>query len=162
MVDLLIEDHSELREMVRRVAVERVSKRADDIDRLGEYPHDMFELLRELELFTLPFDKKYGGIGSILGACIAIEELGRICYNTAYLLVVQWVPFGAILAGGSTDQQDKYLPGLADGSLRGAFSTTESQSGSDVSGIRTRAIPVDGGYKTVSYTHLTLPTKRIV
>ena len=58
MVDLLIEDHKELREMVRRVAVERVSKRADDIDRLGEYPHDMFELLRELELFTLPFDKK--------------------------------------------------------------------------------------------------------
>jgi len=85
MVDLLIDDHNELREMVRRVAVERVSKRADDIDRLGEYPHDMFELLRELELFTLPFDKKYGGIGSILGACIAIEELGRICYNTAYL-----------------------------------------------------------------------------
>ena len=68
-----------------------------------------------------PFDKKYGGIGSILGACIAIEELGRICYNTAYLLVVQWVPFGAILAGGSPNQQDKYLPELADGSLRGAF-----------------------------------------
>ena len=58
MVDLFIEDHNELREMVRRVAVERVSKRADDIDRLGEYPQDMFELLRELELFTLPFDKK--------------------------------------------------------------------------------------------------------
>ena len=52
MVDLFIEDHNELREMVRRVAVERVSKRADDIDRLGEYPQDMFELLRELELFT--------------------------------------------------------------------------------------------------------------
>ena len=50
MVDLLIEDHKELREMVRRVAVERVSKRADEIDRLGEYPQDMFELLRELEL----------------------------------------------------------------------------------------------------------------
>ena len=61
MVDLLIDDHNELREMVRRVAVERVSERADDIDRLGEYPHDMFELLCELELFTLPFDKKYGG-----------------------------------------------------------------------------------------------------
>ena len=57
------------------------------------------------------------------------------------------MPFGAILAGGSSEQKDKYLPGLADGSLRGAFSTTESQSGSDVGGIRTRAIPVDGGYK---------------
>ncbi len=74
-------------------------------------------------------------------------DLGRVCYNTAYLLVVQWVPFGAILAGGTAAQQDCYLPGLADGTLRGAFSTTEAQSGSDVAGIRTRAIPVAGGYR---------------
>ena len=44
MVDLLIEDHNELREMVRRVAVERVSKRADDIDRLGEYPLSLIHI----------------------------------------------------------------------------------------------------------------------
>ena len=95
----------------------------------------------------MPFEEKYGGMNSILSACIAIEEFGRICYNTAYLLVVQWVPFGAILAGGSEDQKEKYLPGLADGSIRGAFSTTESQSGSDVGGILTRATPVKGGYQ---------------
>jgi alkylation response protein AidB-like acyl-CoA dehydrogenase len=83
----------------------------------------------------------------VLSACIAVEELGRVCYNTAYLLVVQWLPFGAILAGGTKEQRDRYLPGLASGELRGAFSTTESQSGSDVQGTRTKATPVQGGYR---------------
>ena len=143
----LSEDNKRIRELVRRVALEKVAPRAAEIDAKAEYPQDMFDLLKDLGFFTLPFDEKYGGMNSILSACIAIEEFGRICYNTAYLLVVQWVPFGAILAGGSIDQKDKYLPGLADGSLRGAFSTTESQSGSDVGGITTRAVKVVGGYQ---------------
>ena len=61
--------------------------------------------------------------------------------------MVQWVPFGAILAGGSAEQQARYLPGLAEGRLRGAFSTTEPQSGSDVAGLRTIARAVPGGYR---------------
>jgi len=143
----LSEDNQRIRDIVRRVASEKVAPRAGEIDAKAEYPQDMFDLLKDLGLFTLPFDEKYGGMNSILSACIAIEEFGRVCYNTAYLLVVQWVPFGAILAGGSEDQKDRYLPGIADGSLRGAFSTTESQSGSDVGGITTRAVKVDGGYQ---------------
>jgi alkylation response protein AidB-like acyl-CoA dehydrogenase len=143
----LNDDHRQIQDLVRRVAREKVADRANEIDASAEYPQDMFDLLRELGLFTLPFPERFGGSNSMLGACLAIEELGRVCYNTAYLLVVQWVPFGAILAGGSPAQQDRYLPGLADGSIRGAFSTTESQSGSDVAGIRTRAVPVAGGYR---------------
>ncbi len=141
------DEQRQIRDMVRRVALEKVAPRADEIDATAEYPQDMFDLLRELGLFTLPFPERYGGSGSILASCMAIEEFGRICYNTAYLLVVQWVPFGAILAGGSPAQQKKYLPGLASGALRGAFSTTEAQSGSDVAGIRTRAEAVPGGYR---------------
>jgi alkylation response protein AidB-like acyl-CoA dehydrogenase len=143
----LNEDQRQIQDMVRRVARERVAPRADQIDRTAEYPQDMFDLLKELGLFTLPFPEKYGGAGSMLSACLAIEEFGRVCYNTAYLLLVQWVPFGAILAGGTEEQKERLLPGLASGALRGAFSTTESQSGSDVSGILTRAVKVDGGYR---------------
>jgi alkylation response protein AidB-like acyl-CoA dehydrogenase len=143
----LNDEQRQIQELVRRVALERVAKRADEIDRTAEYPQDMYDLLRELGLFTLPFPQQYGGTGSVLSACVAIEEFGRVCYNTAYLLVVQWLPFGAILAGGSDAQRAKYLPGLASGELRGAFSTTEPQSGSDVSGIRTRARRVSEGYR---------------
>ena len=143
----LNEDQRQIQELIRRVARDKVAPRADAIDRSAEYPDDMFALLKELGLFTLPFPAEYGGTGSMLSACVAVEELGRVCYNTAYLLVVQWLPFGAILAGGTQAQRERYLPGLATGELRAAFSTTEPQSGSDVQGIRTRATPVGSGYR---------------
>lgn len=141
------EEQTQVQELVRRVAAERVAPRAADIDATAEYPQDMFDLLTELGLFTLPFPEEYGGSGSMLSSVVAIEEFGRVCYNTAYLLLVQWAPFGAILGGGTKAQKDRYLPGLADGSLRGAFSLTEPQSGSDVARIQTRAENCDGGYK---------------
>jgi len=146
-VPTFTDDQLQIRDLIRRVAAERVAPRADEIDRTAEYPQDIFDLLRELGLFTLPFPREYGGTGSQVSACLAIEEFGRVCYNTAYLLLVQWVPFGAILAGGTDEQRQRLLGGLADGTLRGAISTTESQSGSDVAGIRTRATPVPGGYR---------------
>jgi len=139
-------DQRQVQDLVRRVARERVAPRADAIDRTADYPQDMFDLLKELGLFTLPFPAEYGGSGSMLSACLAIEEFGRVCYNTAYLLLVQWTPFGAILAGGTEAQKQRLLPGLASGELRAAISTTEPQSGSDVAGIRTRATKVEGGY----------------
>lgn len=142
----LNEDQRAVQDLVRRVANEKVAARANDIDKTGEYPQDMFDLLKELGLFTLPFPEEYGGTEDSVSCCIAIEELGRVCYNTAYLLLVQWLPFGAILAGGSKEQKEKYLPGLASGDLRGAFSTTEPQSGSDVAGIKTKAVRTADGY----------------
>ncbi len=143
----LNEDQRSIQDLVRRVANEKVAARASEIDATAEYPHDMFALLKELGLFTLPFPVEYGGTGSILSASLAVEELGRICYNTAYLLVVQWVPFSAILAGGSEEQKQRFLPGLAQGDIRGALALTEAQSGSDLAGIKTRAVKVDGGYR---------------
>jgi acyl-CoA dehydrogenase len=143
----LNDDQLTIQDLIRRIAREKVAPRADEIDRTAQYPQDMFDLLKELGLFALPFPAEYGGTGSMLSACIAVEELGRVCYNTGYLLVVQWVAFGALLAAGSAEQKTRFLPGLARGDLRGAFSTTEAQSGSDVSGIKTRAVAAPGGYR---------------
>jgi alkylation response protein AidB-like acyl-CoA dehydrogenase len=142
----LTEEQELLRRTVREVARERVAPRAAEIDARAEYPQDMFDLLRDLGLFALPFPSEYGGTGSTLSACIAVEELGRVCYNTAYLLVVQWVPFGAILAGGDEAQRRRLLPGLAAGRLRAAIAVTEPSGGSDVARIQTRAEPRPGGY----------------
>lgn len=137
----------EIRDLVRRVARERVAARASEIDRAAEYPQDMYELLRELGLFAVPFDPIYGGTGSTLAACVVVEELARVCYNTAYLLVVQWTPIGAILAAGTPAQKERYLSALASGKVRAAISVTEPQSGSDVAGMSTRARRVEGGYR---------------
>lgn len=143
----LSDEQRQIQEAVRRFAREKVAARADEIDRTAEYPEDMFELLRGLGWFALPFPQEYGGTGSTLSACIALEELVRVCYNTGYLLAVQWTPFAAILAGGTEAQKQRYLPALASGAIRGAISVTEPQSGSDVAGIKTRAKHVAGGYR---------------
>ncbi|HBC52756.1 MAG TPA: acyl-CoA dehydrogenase [Alphaproteobacteria bacterium] len=143
----LTEEQLILRETVRKFALEKVAPRAQEIDDKAEYPQDMFEALTELGLFALPFPEEYGGANSVLSSCLAVEELGRICYNTAYLLIVQWVPFGAILYGGNQAQKDKYLAPLSTGAMRAAISVTEASGGSDVAGIKTRADKVDGGYR---------------
>ena len=142
----LSDDQKSIQDLIRRVAREKVASRADEIDRSAEYPQDMFDLLKQLGLFALPFPAEYGGTGSTLSACVAVEEFGRVCYNTGYLLVVQWTPFGAIFAGGTEAQKQRLLPGLASGDLRGALSLTEPQSGSDVSGIKTTARRTADGY----------------
>ena len=140
-------EQRQVQELVRRVAREQVAPRANEIDRTAEYPEDMFHLLRDLGLFALPFPAEYGGTGSTLTASVAIEELVRVCYNTGYILAVQWTPFGAILAGGTDEQRKRLLPGLAKGELRAAIAVTEPQSGSDVAGITASAKRTDGGYR---------------
>jgi len=143
----LTEEQVAIRDLVRRVAAEKVAPRANAIDETAEYPDDMFALLRELGLFALPFPASFGGTDSVVSACLAVEELCRVCYNTAYLLVVHWTPFSAILAGGTEAQKARFLPALSTGAMRSAFSTTEPQSGSDVAGIATRAESAPGGYR---------------
>lgn len=143
----LTDEQRQLQAMLRRVADERVAPRAAAIDETAEYPQDMFDLLRGLGLFALPFPERYGGTGSLVSACLAVEELGRVCYNTAYLLILQWSTFGGILAAGTEAQKERLLPGLASGSIRAAISVTEPQSGSDVAGILTRADKAAGGYR---------------
>jgi len=143
----LTDEQRQLQTLLRRVADERVAARAADIDRTAEYPQDMFDLLKELGLFGLPIKEEFGGSNSLVSACLAVEELGRVCYNTAYLLVVQWSAFGGIQAAGTQEQKEKLLPGLASGDIRASISVTEHQSGSDVAGILTRADKVAGGYE---------------
>ena len=147
MLFSLNDNHREIQELIRRVAREKVAPRAQEIDRTGDYPQDMFDLLKGLGVFPLPFPVEYGGTGSILSACVAAEELSRVCYNTCYVMIGQWGPFGAILHGGNEEQKKKYLTGLATGDLRASISVTEPQSGSDVAGIKSRAKKVPGGYQ---------------
>lgn len=143
----LNEEQIELQDYVRRIARERIAERAAAIDATADYPEDIFELLRSTGLFTLPFPKEHGGAGSMLSACLVVEELGRVCSNAAYVLVNQWLPVGALLAGGSDKHQAELLPALSAGRIRSALAVTEPQSGSDVAGVKTKAVPVPGGYR---------------
>ena len=88
--DPLTDEQREIRALVRDLARERVAPRAAEIDKSAEFPWDMVELLREHDLFGLPFEEEHGGTGTgALMVLVAIEELSKVCATTGLLLAVQ-------------------------------------------------------------------------
>ncbi len=146
----LPEELAELRTSVRRLAQDKVRPRAREIDRTGEYPHDLFETFRDAGLLGLCIPEAYGGSGAgILGLTIAIEEVAKYSNTAALMLLLTRLPTGPVMIAGSEDQRRRYLPGIADGSRRASFALSEPQAGSDVMGMRTRAVPdtdTEGGW----------------
>ena len=63
----LSDEQKAIQDLIRRVARDKVAPRADEIDRTAEYPHDMFELLKGLGLFALPFDQMPVLVGHVAG-----------------------------------------------------------------------------------------------
>src|SRR3954447_25916461 len=138
----LSEELVELQTTVRRIAQDKVRPRARDIDDSGEYPQDLFELFRDAGLLGLCIPEAYGGSGAgILGLTLAIEEISKYSNSAALMLLLTRLPTGPVMIAGSEEQKQRYLPGIADGSLRAAFGLSEPQAGSDVMGMRTKAVP---------------------
>ncbi len=140
-VSHVIEDEKALIEAIRELAQERVAPRAAEIDRTGEFPWDMKELLAQQDILAMPFPVEYGGIGaSELSIVMAIEELSRCCATTGLLLAVQQLGSTPILLAGTDEQKRKYFPKLASGEWLAAYGLTESGSGSDSAAMRTMAV----------------------
>src|SRR3984957_10882122 len=149
----LSDERSDLQATVRRIAQEKVAPRAREIDRSGEYPVDLFEIFRDAGLLGLCIPTDYGGAGAgILGLTIAIEEVAKHSNTAALMLLLTRLPTGPILIAGSEEQKHRYLAGIADGSLRAAFGLSEPQAGSDVMGMRTRAVQDPNGGWVLSGT----------
>jgi alkylation response protein AidB-like acyl-CoA dehydrogenase len=137
----LPEELAELQATVRRLAQDKVRPRAREIDETGAYPQDLFELFRDAGLLGLCIPTEYGGSGGgILGLTIAIEEVAKYSNTAALMLLLTRLPTGPVMIAGSEAQKRRYLPGIADGSRRAAFGLSEPQAGSDVMGLRTRAV----------------------
>lgn len=135
----------QLRRSVRRLARERVAPRAREIDEADEYPQDLFDLFVEAGLTGLCVPDEYGGSGAgILGLTIAIEEVAKYSNAAALMLLLTRLPTGPLLIAGRDELKRTYVTPVADGSQRAAFGLSEPQAGSDVMGMRTRAVR-DGG-----------------
>ncbi len=131
-----------LQQSVRRLAREKVRPRAREIDTTGDYPTDLFEAFRDADLLGLCLPTELGGSGAgILGLTIAIEEVAKYSNSAALMLLLTRLPAGPVLIAGNEDQKKRYLPGIATGELRAGFGLSEAQAGSDVAGMRTRAVP---------------------
>jgi alkylation response protein AidB-like acyl-CoA dehydrogenase len=143
---------AELQASVRKLAQERVAPRAREIDTSEEYPQDLFELFVDTGLTGLCIPEEYGGSGAgILGLAIAIEEVSKYSNAAALMLLLTRLPTGPLMIAGSEELKRKYLAPLATGEQRAAFGLSEPQAGSDVMGMRTKAVK-DGGDWVISGT----------
>jgi alkylation response protein AidB-like acyl-CoA dehydrogenase len=149
----LSDELAELQSTVRRLAKDKVAPRAREIDQSGKYPEDLFIAFRDAGLLGLCIPTEYGGGGAgILGLTIAIEEVAKYSNTAALMLLLTRLPTGPVMIAGSEEQKRLYLTGIADGSLRAAFGLSEPQAGSDVMGMRTRAVRDPSGGWTLSGT----------
>jgi alkylation response protein AidB-like acyl-CoA dehydrogenase len=138
--DPLSDEQREIRDLVRTLARERVAPRAAEIDKTAEFPWDMVELLREYDLFGLPYEQEHGGTGTgALMVLVAIEELSKVCATTGLLLAVQELGSLGIKLAGNDDQKRRFLPRLASGEALAAYALTEPGSGSDSAAMRSEA-----------------------
>ncbi len=146
----LPDELAQLQAICRKIAQEKVRPRAREIDETGEYPHDLFDVFRETGLLGLCIPEEYGGSGAgVLGLSLAIEEMAKYSNTAALMLLLTRLPTGVVMIAGSERQKQRYLPGIANGEARASFGLSEPQAGSDVAGMRTRAVPdpdVEGGW----------------
>ena len=131
-----------LRDSVRSFASDRIAPRAEAIDRDNEFPIDLWPEMGGLGLHGITVEEDYGGSGlGYLEHCVAMEEVSRasasvgLSYGAHSNLCVN-----QIRRNGSEDQKQRYLPKLVSGEHVGALAMSEPGAGSDVVGMRTRAV----------------------
>ncbi len=119
---------------------------ATRLEHADEFPKDIVEGLRELGIFGLMIPEEYGGLGeSLLTYAVVVEELARGWMSVSGIVNTHFVVAWMLHQHGTEDQKRRYLPRMATGEVRAAFSMTEPGCGSDVAAIRTKAVRRDDG-----------------
>ncbi|MGW8127252.1 MAG: acyl-CoA dehydrogenase family protein [Stenotrophomonas sp.] len=138
-----------LQDVARRIAQEKIAPSAEHHDATGEYPLENIRLLGENGLMGIEVPVEYGGAGmDPVSSVLAIIEVSAADAAHATIMSVNNSLFcNAVLSHGSEEQKQLYLRAIAEGREIGAFALTESQSGSDATAMRCRAVKqADGSY----------------
>jgi len=131
----------EILHAVRTFVDERVLPVATELEHKDEYPTDLVAGMAEMGVFGLMISEQYGGLGeSLLTYALVVEELSRGWMSLSGIVNTHFIVAYLLQQHGTTEQRRRYLPRMATGEVRGAFSMTEPHTGSDVSAIRTRAV----------------------
>ena len=129
----LSEDHEVFRRSVRDFAEKEIAPHAAQWDREHHFPVDVVHKMGELGLFGLNAPEQYGGAdGDFTSLCVAIEELGRVDQSMGITLeAAVGLGINPILAFGTDEQKDTWLPDLIEGRKLAGFGLTEPGAGSD-------------------------------
>ena len=142
----LSEDHEVFRRSVRDFAEKEIAPHAAQWDRDHHFPVDVVHKMGELGLFGLNAPEQYGGAdGDFTSLCVAIEELGRVDQSMGITLeAAVGLGINPILAFGTDEQKDTWLPDLVEGRKLAGFGLTEPGAGSDAGATKTKAELRDG------------------
>jgi len=138
---------SEIKLAVEKLCQEYPGEYWRELDRNQEYPTDFVKALTESGFLSVLIPEEFGGSGlGIVAASTILEEIHHQGCNAA-ACHAQMYTMGTVLRHGSEEQKKKYLPKIADGSLRlQAFGVTEPTSGTDTTSLRTTAIKEGSEY----------------
>ena len=147
----LTEEQQEILKLVRQFVDEQIIPVATELEHKDEYPTEIVEGLKELGIFGLMIPEEYGGIGeSLLTYALVVEEIARGWMSVSGVINTHFIVAYMLMQHGTEEQKQKYLPRMATGEVRGAFSMSEPALGSDVSAITTKATKLDDGSYSIT------------
>jgi alkylation response protein AidB-like acyl-CoA dehydrogenase len=143
------DDQKAITEMVRQFADEQILPNAEHYDHEDEFPEAIVEKMKELGLFGVTIPEEYGGMGLDLTTyAMIVEELSRGWISISGVINTHFIGSYLLMKFGSDEQKQNYLPRMATGEIRAAFSLSEPELGSDVQAIKTSAKKLaDGAYE---------------
>jgi alkylation response protein AidB-like acyl-CoA dehydrogenase len=145
--DGLTEFQQNILATVRDFVGKEIMPIATELEHKDEYPTQIVEGMKQLGLFGLTIPGKYGGLGeSLLTYALAVEEIARGWMSVSGIINTHFIVAHMIVRHGTEEQKSYFLPRMAAGEVRGAFSMSEPGLGSDVSAIRTSAVRDGGDY----------------
>ena len=145
--DGLTEIQQEILATVKTFVDKEIIPVAQELEHTDTYPHEIVEGMKEMGLFGLTIPEKYGGLGeSLLTYALVAEQIARGWMSVSGVINTHFIVAHMISRHGTDEQKQHYLPGMAEGRIRGAFSMSEPELGSDVAAIKTRARRDGDGY----------------
>jgi alkylation response protein AidB-like acyl-CoA dehydrogenase len=149
--DGLSEDQTEIVKAVRQFVDEQIIPVAQELEHADEYPTEIIEGLKELGVFGLTIPEEFGGLGeSLLTYALVVEEIARGWMSVSGVINTHFIVAYMLVQHGTEEQKQKYLPRMATGEVRGAFSMSEPGLGSDVSAVSTKATKADDGSYSIT------------
>jgi acyl-CoA dehydrogenase len=142
MVDFTLTDEQKnLRELAHDFAAKEIRPVAWELDKDGGWPQAIIEKAHEVGLMNTHIPEEYGGPGlSYLDGCIIEEELSWGCSGVQTSLGANGLASAPVMLGGSEDVKREFAEELIASPKLASFCLTEPDAGSDVSGMRTRAV----------------------
>jgi alkylation response protein AidB-like acyl-CoA dehydrogenase len=136
----LTDVQSEILSTVRSFVDKEVIPHAQELEHSDTYPTEIVEGMKEMGLFGLTIPEEYGGLGeSLLTYALVVEEIARGWMSVSGVINTHFIVAHMISRHGTEAQKQHFLPRMATGEVRGSFSMSEPDLGSDVAAIKTRA-----------------------